>query len=822
MMNQLEMGIQGMTCAACSARIERGLHKLSGVQAVTVNLASERAYIQYETGQNTQSLTEAVRNLGYSPVTANLELNMSGMTCAACVQRIEKKLMQMVGVLAVSVNLATERAEIQYLSAQCTPQQLIESIEEAGYGATRLSSAATSNEPDRRVQELEQAKRQSSWAALWAVPLLLLAMLPMLYPPLHHSLMQLATEQQLNVLMLVLASVLQFSSGARFYRLGWNAWRQGSPDMNTLVMLGTSAAYIYSVGVVLWPQAFPPEGRHVYFEASGVVIALVLLGKYLEAVAKGRSSQAMRALLALQAQTARVIRAGQEQELPIADVMVADVVVVRPAEKIPLDAVVLEGQSYVDQSMLTGEPMPVAKKEGDTVVGGTLNQHGVLKVRVLRLAEQSVLAQIMALVEHAQATKPPIQGLADRVVAVFVPVVLVIALLTFALWWGLSGRIDLAMMHAVSVLIIACPCAMGLATPTSMMVGSGRAAELGVLFKSTVALEQLSKVRWIAFDKTGTLTQGQPQLTDLVLYTDISRATVLSLMASVEQASEHPLGRAVVQAAQAEGLPVLAAQQVGIQPGFGIAGKVQQGEHLQELQIGNARYLANLGVSSPDAAQVQARALAMQGKTPIWVVLNGRVVALAAIADPVKPEAAAAIRALKAQNVQVAMVTGDQYHSAAAIAQQLGIDEVLAEVLPEGKAEAIAQLQQRGVVAFVGDGINDAPALAQAQVGIAMGTGTDVAIETAEVILPAGYIFGVVHALRLAKATVSNIRMNLWWAFGYNIILIPVAAGILTPYFGIYLNPMWAGAAMGLSSVLVLGNALSLRYIQPIHPDVQK
>jgi Cu+-exporting ATPase len=587
--------------------------------------------------------------------------------------------------------------------------------------------------------------------------------------------------------------------------------------MNTLVALGTSAAYGYSVVATFLPGVLPAGAVHVYYEASATIITLILLGKWFEARAKGQTSDAVRALLGLKAETARVVKDGQETEVPIDDVAVGDVVRVRPGEKVPVDGVVVEGTSYVDESMVTGEPVPVEKTDGDEVVGGTVNQAGSLLVETTRVGADTVLAQIVQLVEEAQASRPAIQALADRVVAVFVPVVLVIAALVFAVWlWvGPSPALTYALVAAVSVLIIACPCAMGLATPVSVMVGTGKAAELGVLFRKGEALQTLSEADVVALDKTGTLTEGRPTLTDVALADGANpdEAALIRLVASVEVPSEHPVGAAIVRAAAERGLDVPAASEFEAVPGFGVRGTVEG----RRVEVGADRFMARLGVEVGPLAEA-ARRLAEEGKTPLYAAIDGRLAAAIAVSDPVKATTPAAIDALHRAGLRVAMVTGDNRATAQAVARRLGIDEVLAEVLPADKAEAVRRLQAEGGrdggaahVAFVGDGINDAPALAQADVGVAIGTGTDVAIEAADVVLMRGDLTALVDARALSAATLRNVKQNLFWAFAYNVVLIPVAAGVLYPALGVMLSPVLGAAAMGLSSVFVLTNALRLR-----------
>jgi P-type Cu+ transporter len=640
-----------------------------------------------------------------------------------------------------------------------------------------------------------------------------IAMLPMIWTPAMELQMNLLPLETWNWIMLALAAPVQFGPGWRFVRTGWKALWSGSPDMNSLVIIGTSAAFLYSLVATVAPQIFPPGTAHTYFEAAAVVITLVLLGKYLEALAKGRTSEAMKALMALQPKTARVVRGAEELEIALEDVLEGEILSVRPGERVPVDGVITSGSSFVDESMLTGEPIPASKSEGAKVVGGTLNQTGAFTMRATAVGADTVLERIVKLVQDAQASKPPIQGLADRVVAVFTPIVLVIALMTFFAWLIAGGDTALssALVHAVAVLVIACPCAMGLATPTSIMVGTGKAAQLGVLFRRGDALEALANAKVIAFDKTGTLTKGKPEMTDFVVRSQESEVRseddVLRITASVERISEHPVGQAIVRAAQSRGIPLGDVTDFQAVPGFGVVGRVNG----KLVQVGAERYMERLGLEV-NAFSGESDRFSSDGKTVLYTAVDGRVIALMAVADTVRDGSIETIRALQRNGLHTAMVTGDSRRAADAIARSLGIGTVLADVLPDGKADAVKSLQARGEkVAFVGDGINDAPALAQADVGIAIGTGTDVAIETADVILVSGDPRGVPNAIALSKAVMSNIRLNLFWAFAYNIVLIPVAAGALTPWTGWSLNPVLAGAAMGLSSVFVLSNALRLR-----------
>ncbi len=745
-----------------------------------------------------------------------LEIGVTGMTCAACVTRVERALKKVDGVLEVSVNLATERATVILDAAETNPARLKRAIRDAGYGVLEAVPDESIDDAARTEHERQTSslRRAVTFGALLAVPLVLIAMLPMIWMPAMDVLMRLIPDMTVwNWIMLALATPIQFGPGLRFYKHGWNALRSGSPDMNSLVMIGTSAAYFFSLAVTIAPGVFPDSARHVYFEASGVVITLVLLGKYFEAIARGRTSQAMKALLGLRARTARIFRDNTELEVPIDEVLPGDVIAVRPGEKIPVDGRVVSGSSIVDESMITGEPMPVAKTEGAKVVGGTLNQNGTFQFEATAVGADTVLQRIIALVEQAQASKPAIQGLADRVVAVFTPIVLVIAVLTAIIWliFGGPNAAGYALVNTVAVLIIACPCAMGLATPTSIMVGTGKAAEMGVLFRKGEALQSLQETKVIALDKTGTLTRGKPELMDLEVRDGFDHNEVLRLVASVERVSEHPIAGAIVAAAASRSMALEQPEAFENLPGYGVQARVLG----RLVQVGAARFMARIGLGVHEFSG-RAEHLANLGRTPLYAAVNGQVAAILAVSDPIKPGTPEAIRSLHGQGFRIAMITGDNRRTADAIARTLGIDQVIAEVLPDGKAAAITALQRAGNrVAFVGDGINDAPALAQADVGIAIGTGTDIAIETADVILMSGDLRGVANAIALSRATMRNIQSNLFWAFAYNIVLIPVAAGALYPFTGWSLSPVLAGAAMGLSSVFVLTNALRLRGFRP-------
>ncbi|GGI85069.1 heavy metal translocating P-type ATPase [Deinococcus wulumuqiensis] len=818
-MKTITLDVSGMTCAACVGRVERGLKKVEGVQDASVNLATERASVTFDPAvTSAAALVQQVVDTGYDAPTAEMSFPVGGMTCAACVGRVERALGKQEGVLSASVNLATERASVRYLPASVSPAELKAAVVSAGYEVPEAEGEqATSRldaERERKAHEVSELKKALTFAALFAVPLFVVSMVPMLYPPLHHWLLGAVGERTLNLLMLALAAPVQFGPGLRFYRTGWAAARHRSPDMNTLVMLGTSAAFLYSLAVTLFPQWFPAGSRHVYFEASAVVITLILLGKYFEAVAKGRSSEAMRSLLELQPQTARVQRGTEVAELPVEAVRVGDTVLVRSGERLPVDGEVLSGESYVDESMLTGESVPVHKAPGARVTGGTVNGNGTLTFRATGVGADTALSRIIRLVEDAQSSRPPIQGLADRVVAQFVPLVLATSLVTFLAWLYVGGPSALsnALIHTVAVLIIACPCAMGLATPVSIMVGSGRAAQLGVLFRSGAALEALGEAQTVAVDKTGTVTRGVMEVTDVDGRWMMDDGELLRLAAIAEGPSEHPLARAIERAAQARHPSTVSPQPSTFEafPGYGIRAEVDG----RQVDIGAARFMARLNIPLGELG-TKAEALAAQARTPVFIAVDGQLAGLLGVADPVREGSTQAIRTLGAQGVDVAMVTGDAQATAQAVAREAGISTVLAEVLPEGKAQAVDELQAGGKrVAFVGDGINDAPALAKADVGIAIGTGTDVAVETADVILMSGDLRGVPNAIALSRAVIGNIKMNLFWAFAYNVVLIPVAAGLFSRW-GLSLSPVLAAAAMGLSSVFVLTNALRLRGFAP-------
>ena len=740
-----------------------------------------------------------------------LELGVGGMTCASCVARVEKVITGLPGVVSAEVNLTTEKASVAYLPGALDPAAIGEAIEQAGYEAREISGLAEDHEHAAREEETAGLKRDLLFAAAFTVPLFLVAMLKMA-PGTGSLMMGWMAERGWIGVEWLLATPVQFYAGRRFYAHGWAEMSHLNPGMNSLVMLGASAAYFYSLVALVTPGIFPEGTATSYFEAAGVIITLILLGRYLEAVAKGRTSEAIKKLMRLQAKTARVLRDGKETEIPIEDVVTGDLVLVRPGERLAVDGTVTEGSSYVDESMITGEPVPVRKQIGDEAVGSTVNKTGAFTLKATRVGADTVLSQIIRMVEEAQGSKPPIQKLADRIAGVFVPVVIIAALATFGVWlaYGPPPVLSFAFVAAVSVLLIACPCAMGLATPTAIMVGTGKGAEMGVLIRRGTALELLARVDTVVLDKTGTLTKGQPELTDFEAL-GADTADTLRLVAAVEAKSEHPIAEAIQRAARERGLEIPPAQEFNAEPGYGIEAKVEG----RLVQVGADRYMEKLGIGL-GVVKDRASGLADEAKTPLFAAVDGKLAAIIAVSDPLKEGSRGAVAALGALGLEVAMLTGDNRGTARAIAREAVIERVMAEVLPDQKAGEIKRLQREGKkVAFVGDGINDAPALAQADVGIAIGTGTDIAIESGDVILMSGDLRGIVNAAALSRRTLRTIRGNFFWAYAYNVALIPVAAGVLYPFFELLLNPMLAAAAMSFSSIFVVTNSLRLRGFQP-------
>ncbi|HMO44790.1 MAG TPA: heavy metal translocating P-type ATPase [Rubrivivax sp.] len=808
----ISLPIEGMTCASCVGRVESALAKVPGVGGVSVNLATERADIRLAGPVERLALIQAVQKVGYEVPAASVELAVEGMTCASCVGRVEKALKAVPGVSEAVVNLATERASVRGTAAV---EALVAAIDKAGYAASPVDTSALRQDEAAQKKDAERAelKRDLILASVLALPVFVLEMGSHLIPGMHAWVMENIGMRQSWMLQFVLTALVLAIPGRRFYRQGIPALLRLAPDMNSLVAVGTAAAFLYSVVATFAPGLLPEGTVNVYYEAAAVIVALILLGRFLEARAKGRTSEAIKRLVTLQPKLAHVRRDGRVVDVPVDAVLLGDSVEVRPGERVPVDGEVSEGRSFVDESMITGEPIPVEKTAGSSVVGGTVNQTGAFTLRATAVGAKTMLAQIIRLVEQAQGSKLPIQAVVDKVTLWFVPAVMAAALLTFVVWlvFGPSPALSFALVNAVAVLIIACPCAMGLATPTSIMVGTGRGAELGVLFRKGEALQLLKDAKVVAVDKTGTLTEGRPALTDLEVAPGFERSEVLAKVAAVESRSEHPIARAIADAAVQQGLALPELAEFESVTGMGVRAVVGG----QRVMVGADRWMRELGLDVGLFAATAER-LASEGKSPLYAAIDGRLAAIVAVADPIKATTPAAIAALHRLGLKVAMITGDNKRTAEAIARQLGIDEVVAEVLPAGKVEAVKRLRAaHGQIAFVGDGINDAPALAAADVGLAIGTGTDVAVESADVVLMSGNLQGVPNAIALSRATIGNIHQNLFWAFGYNTALIPLAAGVLYPAYGLLLSPIFAAGAMALSSVFVLGNALRLRRFQP-------
>ncbi|MFW1734332.1 heavy metal translocating P-type ATPase [Acinetobacter sp. ULE_I001] len=805
--------IKGMSCASCVSRIETALKKVNGVTNASVNLATERADITSNTPIDREALIKAVEHAGYEVADVTTELSIDGMTCASCVSRVEKALKNVPGVKEANVNLATERATI---FGTTNVAALISAVDKAGYDAKEIQTAIPNQAEhlEKKDQERAELKRDLTLATIFALPVFILEMGSHLIPGMHHLIAQTIGVQNSWYLQFILTTLVLVIPGRRFYIHGLPALLRLAPDMNSLVAVGTLAAYLFSIVATFIPNVLPAGTVNVYYEAAAVIVALILLGRFLEAKAKGRTSEAIQRLVSLQAKVAHVSRHNQIIDIPIDEVVAGDFIIVKPGERVPVDGRVIEGRSFVDESMITGEPIPVEKNIDSDVVGGTINQNGTLSFTAVAVGGETMLAQIIRLVEQAQGSKMPIQAVVDKITLWFVPAVMVAAVLTFLIWliFGPSPALTFALVNAVAVLIIACPCAMGLATPTSIMVGTGRGAELGVLFRKGEALQLLKNAKIVAVDKTGTLTEGHPVLTDFEVTESFERDYVLSRVAAVESLSEHPIAKAIVDAAIKENLTLPKVEQFDSVTGMGVYAQINENE---DIHIGADRYMLQLNIDILPFTNAAQR-LGDEGKSPLYVAIQGKLAAIIAVADPIKSTTPSAIKALHQLGLKVAMVTGDNARTAQAIAQQLGIDEVIAEVLPQGKVKAVQTLKAKyGNIAFVGDGINDAPALAEADVGLAIGTGTDVAIESADVVLMSGNLQGVANAIALSKATIGNIQQNLFWAFAYNTLLIPVAAGLLYPAYGILLSPIFAAGAMALSSVFVLANALRLRRFQP-------
>ena len=797
-MRNITLPVKGMTCAACVRAVENALSRLEGVEDVNVNFASEKATLKIDSDIPLESIIKAVKDEGYDVVTIKQDFSVKGMTCAACVGAVERALKGLFGVIDVNVNLATEKATVEYIPTIVGFDDFKKAVSGQGYELQTITGEFIDRERQERERDYQDLKRRFVISAIISV--LILAGSLTNIPILSNW-----------IVLFVLATPVQFWAGWRFYRAALIALKHFSTNMNTLVVVGTSAAYLYSVVATFLPEIFEAGGLkpHVYFDTSAVIITLILFGRLLEARARGRTSEAIRKLMGLQAKTARVERDSVEVEIPVDEVIVGDTVVVRPGERIPVDGIVIDGYSSVDESMLTGESLPVEKRVGDLVYGGTINKEGRFKIRATKIGKDTVLAQIIRLVEEAQGSKAPIQRLADKVASIFVPTVIGIASFTFLIWYflGPEPAFTRAMMNFIAVLIIACPCALGLATPTALMVGTGKGAERGILIRDAEALEMAHRIDTVVMDKTGTITKGEPELVDIISLNSAPTEEVLLVAASLEKASEHPLAEAIYRAAEKYNLQLKEPEEFSAIPGGGVSGVLDR----KKVFIGNLKLLEKEGIDI-SAVKEQVLSLNSEGKTAVILSVEGQVQAIFAIADSVKETSRQAIAELKKMGVEVVMLTGDNERTAKRIAQEVGIDRFFAEVLPEGKVDIIKKLRAEGrVVAMVGDGINDAPALAEADLGIAIGTGTDIAIEASDVTLIKGDLRSVVEAIKLSKLTLRTIKQNLFWAFFYNIIGIPIAAGILYPFGGPLLNPIFASAAMAFSSVSVVTNSLRLR-----------
>ena len=798
-MSKIELDIEGLSCAGCVRRAEAAIVGVSGARDVSVNLATKRARLELgEAGLD--EVTQALAKAGYPARVESAVFVIEGMSCVSCVGRVEAAVRALDGVNEANVSFAAGELRLRYFERIVSEADIIAAIKSAGYSAAQKGAGPSAAE--RRAEEIDGLKRSFLVALVLAMPVFLLEMGGHLYPPFHHWIMATVGTQASWIFQFALTSAVLIGPGRKFYTVGLPLLLKGAPDMNALVAVGTMAAYLYSIVATFAPSLLPSGARAVYFEAAAVIVTLILLGRYLEARAKGRAGEAIAKLVELAPTRVEVKRGEGFEEADISDVVVGDVLRLRPGARVPVDGSVVRGESHVDESMLTGEPLPLHKSEGDALIAGTVNGAGALEMLAEKVGADTVLAGIVRTVEEAQAAKLPIQALVDRVTMWFVPVVMGLAVLTLFGWLAFGAGIATALVASVSVLIIACPCAMGLATPMSIMVGTGRGAELGVFFRKGDALQRLSTVKTVAFDKTGTLTEGKPVLTDFEALGGFEQGEVLRLVAAAEQASEHPVARAIV-AAHEGALPV--AERVEAIAGQGVVAQVEG----REILIGTARLMQARGV----ALEGDARVLEAAGKSVSYAAIDGQIAGLLAVSDALKPDAIATVKALHDMGLTTVMITGDSAAAARYIADQAGIDEVIAEVMPEGKLEAIRALQKAGPVAFVGDGINDAPALSAADVGIAIGTGTDVAIESAEVVLMTGAPEKALVAVRLARRVMGNIRQNLFWAFAYNAALLPVAAGLFYPLTGWLLSPMLAAGAMALSSVFVVSNALRLRRV---------
>ncbi len=810
MPNKIDIPVTGMTCAACAAAIERVLPKIDGIKSTVVNFPAERATVEFADPENPvplQTIIEGIKGEGYGVSTVKMDFAVEGMTCAACVGAVERALKGLYGVIDVTVNLAAEKATVEYIPTIVGFEDFRKVVAEAGYTALQITEEFVDREREQREREFQALKRQFIVSAVLAAPIIIGSMLTI--PVLSNW-----------YILFLLATPVQFWSGMRFHKAAFSALRHRATNMNTLISVGTTSAYVYSLAATFMPQLFFKGGvtPHVYFDTSATIITLILLGRMLEARAKGKTSEAIRKLMGLQAKRATVLRDGIEKEIPVEEVTAGDIVIVRPGERIPVDGEVVEGYSTVDESMLTGESLPVEKSSGDKIFGGTVNKAGSFKLRALRIGKETALAQIIRLVEEAQGSKAPIQRLADKVASIFVPTVIGIAIVTFFAWFvfGPKPSFTLALMNFIAVLIIACPCALGLATPTAIMVGTGKGAEKGILIRDAEALELSHKIEAVVLDKTGTITKGEPEVVDITGVNGTSPDAILQIAASAEKLSEHPLGQAIVRKAKGNNVHITEPSEFSAIPGGGIKAKIRElrtpnSELYLEVFIGNEGMMQREGINVSTVKALSDK-ISSNGRTPVFMAINNEIKAVFSIADTIKEGSVEAIESLKSMGIEVVMLTGDHQNTAQAIAREVGINRFFAEVMPDKKVEAVRKIKSEGkITAMVGDGINDAPALTEADVGIAIGTGTDIAIEASDVTLIKGNLKSVVDAIKLSKLTIKTIKQNLFWAFFYNVVGIPVAAGLLYPFGGPLLNPMIASAAMAFSSVSVVSNSLRLR-----------
>lgn len=810
-MNKENITISGMTCAACAKRIEKAVSKLQGVAAASVNFATEKLSIEYDLAKvDLNMIKDVIKKTGYEIVEeqkSNVTIPIGGMTCAACTARIEKVLSKTDGIIKASVNLATEKASIEYDSKIIRLSEIRAIIEKTGYKALTFEAGKTDEDRIRKNKEIRNLWRKFIISASFTIPLLYIAMGSMLHLPIPNFISMMEHPMAFAVIQIILTAPV-IAAGYKFYTVGYKSIIQRSPNMDSLIAMGTTAAVLYSLFSTYQIALGDMEAVHrLYFESAGVIITLILLGKSLEAVSKGKTSQAIKKLMGLAPKTAIILKNGKEAEIPIDEVETSDIIFVKPGDKIPVDGIVTEGHTAIDESMLTGESLPVDKKEGDKVYAASINKNGTIQFKATKVGSDTALAQIIKLVEDAQSAKAPIAKTADIVSGYFVPIVFAIAVIVLVLWLIAGQSFSFALTAFISILVIACPCALGLATPTAIMVGTGKGAEYGILIKGGEALEVAHKINSVILDKTGTITQGKPQVTDIIPAADITNEKLLQIAASCEKGSEHPLGEAIIIKAEQNGVEILKTESFQALPGLGIEANIDE----SRILIGNRKLMDERGISLESLADLSDK-LADGGKTPMYIAINNKIAGIIAVADVLKDSSKKAVEKLLEMEIEVIMLTGDNKKTALAIAKQVGIDRVLSEVLPGDKANEVKKLQAEGKkVAMVGDGINDAPALAQADLGIAIGSGTDVAMESADIVLMRSDLMDVPTAINLSKSTIRNIKQNLFWAFGYNVAGIPIAAGLLYLFGGPLLNPMIAAAAMSFSSVSVLTNALRLK-----------